>query len=1080
MKSKLPFLKDKKISQVIRTQRAKLAKKGKKHYLGKFFFSIAALIGIALLIGFILIATLIPDINDLDLGKIVAAQSTIIYDREGNVLYTIHGEENRKEIPLSEIPKHVIDATVSIEDDQFFEHYGFDIGGIVKAVLAEYFGIGSRRGGSTITQQLVKNTLLTNERSVIRKLKELILSIQAERTFSKNEILAMYLNTIPYGNNAYGIEMASRVYFDKPTSELTVVEASILASLPQAPSRYNPYGNGKELLMGSFDDEGNYVAGRKDVVLKRMEDLGYITQEQRQDALAEGAEIKFKKYRENITHPHLVLYVKELLENKFGKEAVETGGLHVYTTIDPKLQQSAEDIITEKVADYPEKYGATNAGLLSVDLEKGHILAMVGSADYFNEEIDGNVNMVFRQRLPGSSFKPIVYAAGFLKGYSPATVLYDLETDFGNDYIPQNYDGSFSGPATVRRSLARSLNIPAVKMAYLAGVDNVVKLAKNMGLSDLIDADQYGTSIGLGTGEATMYQMVTAYSVLAKGGKKISFTPFLRIETANGKIIESNEDRTPTSKTVLDPQVAYSINHILSDKDARPAGWEKLSIPDQINAAKTGTSNKRIKEGKGDGSIKPLDNWTIGYTTKVATAVWVGNNDSTPLNYNAAGLTTAGPIWNEFMQVATEDHDLEEFEKPDGITWERVSRRSGLLPSENTPDDDIIAELFTTNNFPTEEDNTLVSMKIDKVSGKLPTEYTPESSIITALIANFHSQKPTDPNWEEPVQRWAKSYLDSFEGETIILAEAPTETDDIHTGLTAEQKPSIEITSPGSQANVRSGPLEIQVQIDAPQGVEKVEFFLDQNLVDTTTTYPYTGKIRLRRQLGETHRIGVTVTDTYYYTDSDIINVTVSDEQDNENPRTQIIYPEQGAIFPPNTTLNIQTNSSDNISVAEVIFFFDDRELGRVQQPPYEYSLTLPEEIANHQIRVFTKDTSGNTAEDDTTISIQEDEGEGRARTQFIFPKPNSVFKKEATSIDFFFQVNSSDRKRAEEIAIVAINELTQAETSIYSVDPRETESENYSFSWIPTSSGGFEFQIHTISRAGNVKKSSPLRLTIE
>lgn len=1064
----------------MRAQRNKITKKGSKHYLWKSLLGFAMLSLAGILVGIILVATLIPDINDLDLGKIVAAQSTIIYDREGNVLYTIHGEENRKEVPISEIPKHIIDATIAIEDDQFFDHYGFDIGGIVKAVLAEYFGIGSRRGGSTITQQLVKNTLLSSERTVTRKLKEIILSIQTERTFSKNEILGMYLNTIPYGNNAYGIEMASRIYFDKNSSDLSIVEASILASLPQAPSRFNPYGNGKELLMGTFDEEGNYVTGRKDVVLKRMEDLGFITEAERKEAIIEGAEIKFKKYRENITHPHLVLYIKELLENKFGKEAVETGGLHVYTTIDPKLQQAAETIITEKIADYPEKYGANNAGLLSVDLEKGHILSMVGSADYFNEDIDGNVNMVFRNRLPGSSFKPVVYAAGFMKGYSPATVLYDLETDFGNDYVPQNYDGSFSGPATIRRALASSLNIPAVKMAYLAGVDNIVNLGKKMGLTDLIDADQYGTSIGLGTGEATMYQMVTAFSVFAKGGKKISFTPFLRIETSTGKVIESNEDRVPTEKTVIDPQVAYSINHILSDKDARPAGWDKLSIPDQINAGKTGTSNKRIKAGKGDGSIKPMDNWTIGYTTKVVTAVWVGNNDSTPLKYNAAGLTTAGPIWNEFMKIATENHDLEEFPKPDGIKWEKISRRSGLLPSKNTPDDDIVAELFTTTNLPTEVDNTLISLKIDKVSGKLPTDLTPESSIITALIANFHSEKPTDPNWEEPVQKWAKKYLESFEGETIILAEAPTESDDIHTSITAEQKPSIEIISPLSDSNVRSGPLEIQVKIKAPQGVEKVDFYLDKNLVSTSTTFPYTGKIRLRRQIGETHRIGVTVTDTYFYTDSDITTVTVSDEKDTENPRTQIIYPEQGAIFPPSTTLTIQTNSSDNMSISEVIFFFDDKELGRVQQPPYEYSLTLPDEIANHEIRVFTKDTSGNTASDESLISIQENEEQSRSRTVFVFPSQNSVFKKEDSSINFFFQVSSSDRKRADEIAIVATNTLTNAQTTIYSTDPRESSSENYSFSWIPTSSGDFEFQIHTISRAGNVKKSSPLRLTIE
>lgn len=692
--------------------------------------------------------------------------------------------------------------------------------------MAEYLKIGKRRGGSTITQQLVKNTLLSSERTVTRKVKELLLSVQLERTYSKNEILAMYLNTIPYGSNAYGIEMAARIFFDKHSQELSLAEASVLASLPQAPSRYNPYGNGKDILMGYFDEEGNYVSGRKDVVLKRMEDLGFISAEERQKAFGESAQITFKKYRENITHPHFVLYIKELLENKFGKEAVETGGLHVYTTLDPVLQAKAEEIITEKVASYPERYGANNAALLSVDTEKGHILAMVGSADYFNEEIDGNVNVVFRNRLPGSSFKPIVYSTAFAKGYSPATVLYDLETDFGNDYIPQNYDGKFNGPVSARRALAHSLNIPAVKLAFLAGADNIVNQAKKMGFTDLIDGDQYGTSIGLGTGEVTLYQMITAFTVFAKGGKKISFTPLLRIETNSGKIIESNEERIPKEKEVLDPQIAFTINHILSDKGSRPAGWEALQIPDQINGAKTGTSNKRLKKGKAAGAIKPLDNWTIGYTTKVVTGVWVGNNDATPLFHTAAGLTTAAPIWNAFMREATKNHDLEEFTKPDGISWKRVSRRSGLLPSKHTPDGDIIAELFTTFNFPSEVDQTFLSIEIDKVSKKLPTEDTPEEAITEALVANFHSLNPTDANWEKPVQIWAKKFIENYGSDTIILDKIPTEYDDVHTANNTQDKPQIKITSPKNGDDIPTGYLEIHVDIEALNGIEKSRIFL--------------------------------------------------------------------------------------------------------------------------------------------------------------------------------------------------------------------------------------------------------------
>ncbi|MDP3975332.1 MAG: transglycosylase domain-containing protein, partial [bacterium] len=281
-------------------------------------------------------------------------ESTIIYDRAGNPLYTIHGEENRKEIPLSEIPKHVIDATLAIEDDQFYEHFGFDVGGIVKGALYEFFGIGARRGGSTITQQLVKNTLLTSERTITRKLKELVLAIQVERTYGKNEILERYLNTIPYGSNAYGVEMAAKTFFGKSAKDLSLLEAGILASLPQAPSRYNPYGNNRNLLMGSFDDEGDYIPGRKDLVLQRMETLGYISREEHQKALGESSTVEFKRMVGDITYPHFVLYVKELLENKFGKEAVETGGLRVYTTIDPTLQDKAEEVVTRWMETFPE------------------------------------------------------------------------------------------------------------------------------------------------------------------------------------------------------------------------------------------------------------------------------------------------------------------------------------------------------------------------------------------------------------------------------------------------------------------------------------------------------------------------------------------------------------------------------------------------------------------------------------------------------------------------------------------------------------------------------------------------------
>jgi hypothetical protein len=618
-------------------------------------------------------------------------------------------------------------------------------------------------------------------------------------------------------------------------------------------------------------------------------------------------------------------------------------------------------------------------------------------------------------------------------------------------------------------------------MAFLAGADNVVNQAKKMGVSDLIDGDQYGTSIGLGTGEATMYQMVTAYSVFAKGGKKIAFTPFLRIETSNGKIIESNEDRVPKSKEVLDPQIAYTINHILSDKTARPAGWNStLQIPNHINAGKTGTSNKRFKEGNSIGAIKPLDNWTIGYTDKVVTAAWVGNNDASALNYNAAGLTTAGPIWRATMIAATEDDDLQEFTKPEGINWLRVSKRSGLLPSKHTPEEDVIAELFTTFNTPTELDQTFLTIEVDKVSKKLPTEHTPEDSKVEALVANFQSLNPTNADWERPVKTWAKKFIESYASEKLVLASLPTEYDDVHNATSADKGPQISFSSPITDENVAIGTLEAHVDIEAPHGVEQVEFFVEKRLIKTVTQHPYSAKLRIPRKFNNKRiRIGATVTDLLSYQESAIVFVEVNENEDSTAPETSIIFPGEGAIFPPNTTMTIQTNSIDNISIEKVTFFLDDRIMGTAQRPPYNLDIDLPNEVAPHTITVIAKDSSGNTNRDDVSITIEE-EKKRRVRTAFSFPKNSSTFSRNGTPIDFFFTVSNKEQETSASINVSAANQKTNVTNSIYSSTVNGNASENYAFSWVPDAPGDYIITIETTDSEEEVNTSKPLNLTIE
>jgi len=442
----------------------------------------------------------LPRVANAD--KLVGEESTVFFDQEGKVLYTVYEDENRENIPFEDIPEIVVQATLAIEDDQFYKHKGYDLGGIIKAVLSE-FGVGGRRGGSTITQQFVKNTFLSSQRTYTRKVKEIILATRVERRFSKNDILEMYLNKIPYGGTAYGVQKASDVFFGKDAKDLTLAEAAVLAALPKAPSYYSPYGQHKytvlakeftpeELadrsienvgdlfeteysygLIGQEVDLGNgqmiYLPGRADEVLKRMEDLKYVTEEEKNTARVETHEIQFKPYRSAIQAPHFVFYVRELLERQYGKDLVETGGLKVYTTLDMDLQTKAEEIIAEQVASNSSRgYDASNAAMVSIDPENGQVLAMVGSADYFNEDIDGNVNIVTSLRQPGSSFKPLVYAAAFLNGYGPGTVLFDVPTTFGTEK-PDNYDGQFWGPMTARRGLGQSRNIPAIKAYFLAG-----------------------------------------------------------------------------------------------------------------------------------------------------------------------------------------------------------------------------------------------------------------------------------------------------------------------------------------------------------------------------------------------------------------------------------------------------------------------------------------------------------------------------------------------------------------------------------------------------------------------------------
>lgn len=590
----------------------------------------------------------VPDLGSIQSRKV--QQSTKLYDRTGTVmLYNLNGDAQRTVVPIAQISPNIQNATVAIEDPNFYEHPGIEITAIARAILVDIFTFSASQGGSTITQQVVKNTLLTNVKSIPRKLEEWILALKLERAATKQQILELYLNQSPYGGNVYGVEQASETFFGKHASDVDVAEAAYLAAVLPAPSRYSPYGTHK-----------NELDARKNLVLEKMLEHGYLTQEEFDAAKKEV--VTFVAQRKNsIVAPHFVFYVQQYLEDKYGEDAIEHGGWTVTTSLDADLQQKAEEIVQAHAATNEANFKATNTGMIALDPTNGQILVMVGSRNYFDTKIGGNFNVTLAQRQPGSAFKPFVYAEAFEKGYTPDTIVFDLQTQFStacaasdvaNDtppcYSPDNYDGKFRGPMTLRDALAQSINVPAIKALYLAGIGDSLALAKSLGISTLGSANQYGLTLVLGGGEVTLLDMTSAYGAFAQDGTKYPVTSILKITDANGNVIEDNTQQAGTQ--VLPTQVAQEINDILSDPVAKaPLGENNLLVfPGHDVAVKTGTTNDY------------KDAWTIGYTPNLVVGMWVGNNDNTSMVKKVSGFIV-GPMWHEFVDYAINKLPVQSF-----------------------------------------------------------------------------------------------------------------------------------------------------------------------------------------------------------------------------------------------------------------------------------------------------------------------------------------------------------------------------------------------------------------------------------
>ncbi len=790
----------------------------------------------------------IPDLKTFSERRIV--QSTKIYDRTGeNLLYDVHENTKRTVVPLSDISIHIRNATVAIEDAEFYEHFGIKPKAIVRAVIANLIPGGLTQGGSTITQQIIKNSILTKDKTITRKLKEWVLAIKLEKELTKDEILGIYLNETTYGGSIFGVEEASRTFFGKQALDVTLAEAAYIAALPQAPSFYSPYGKNIDRL-----------DARKRLVLSKMYEYGFITKEQRDEAMQEQVTFK-ERGSTSIKAPHFSMYVRDYLTQKYGEDMVESGGLRVITTLDFNMQEMAEETVTNFAPGLEQNFNASNTAMVAIDPKTGDILAMVGSRNYFDTEIEGNFNIATAKRQPGSTFKPFVYASGFEKGYTPETILFDVKTEFSSEctpdskpkikdsttikcYSPENYDFLYEGPITIRRALAQSRNIPAVKMLYLTGIPDAIELAEKMGIESLTDPDRYGLTLTLGGGEVSLLELTSAYSVFANDGLRNPHRAVLRVEDSEGNILEQAQNN-PVQ--VVDANVARQISDILSDKSVRSASVATIVNPiGKTIAAKTGTTNDY------------RDVWILGYTPNLAVGAWAGKNDNSPMERKVAGLIVT-PLWGDFLEKALKTLPNEEFKKSDIV----------LDPRKTKP---VMRNIWSGGE----------SDFIDSVSKKLATEYTPSETLQEIIVPKVHSilhwvdkrdplgQIPQDPtkdsqyeSWEYGVQKWFtewKKKNPSFSEN--ITQSIPQEKDDIHI---PENFPKAQFIIDIDSRLVPRKPYTLTIDIKSKFPIQKVEYFLNGKIIGTVNKNPFSLTFTPERDdVLSKNELGVIVTDSVF------------------------------------------------------------------------------------------------------------------------------------------------------------------------------------------------------------------------
>lgn len=760
-------------------------------------------------------------------GQVVRREgfTTQFLDREGRVIFDMYQDERREPVRFDDLPETLIQATIAVEDKDFYRHQGFDLLTIAR-IPYNYLVRNRVVGGSTLTQQLVKNVLLSNERTVNRKFKELVLALQIERTFTKDEILEMYLNEAPYGGTAWGVGAASTIYFSKPVSELTLVESAILAGLPQRPTAYSPFS-------GRTNQEGELLWRIRTMgVLRRMLEDGYITQLEHEEAIAELNQIEFERQLSNLKAPHFVFYVRDQLEQMFGEDLVERGGLRVTTTLDLDLHEEAQMIVAEEI-EKVENLNISNGAVVVMDPRTGEVLSMVGSRDYNNSEIGGQFNVAADGlRQPGSSIKPITYLSLLEQGYTPASMLVDAQTNFvtgpsDKPYEPRNYDGIFRGPVLVRNSLGSSLNIPAVKALALVGVEQFLTQAYSMGLYTLEPTSQnmsrFGLAVTLGGAEVHLIDLTTAYSSFANGGLRVEPISVLNVQTTDGKTLF--EHRHVEGPRVMSEAGAFLINDILSDNSARLLAFGANSLLN-INpsvAVKTGTTNDQ------------RDNWAVGWSQEILVGSWVGNNDNSPMTRVASGITGASPIWRRIMLAAIErGYGTPAFEVPEGVEQVEVNAISGYPAHSDFPSR---MDFAVRGTLPALPDPIHTKLKLCRGEDKLANEariaagdYDEREFIV--LREDDPVSRDGENRWQIGINQWIESQED---GRYRFPTEYCGESSDV----------SVNLRRPRHERSYEETEIEIEVDAGSGDGIDRIEIFVNGSLRETINSRSHRGKLNL-------------------------------------------------------------------------------------------------------------------------------------------------------------------------------------------------------------------------------------------